>query len=365
MHILINALHTQTGGGLVYLNSLLPHLVKMEGVRFTLLHHAMHADKFEVPAGMEVKQVAPKGGFLRLHLWEQAVLPILARKWGVDVTLCNANYAPLFAPKPVVVVHNNPAVGAYAQGFKQKLYWHALRFITRLSLLRCAHAFVVAGHVVESYVKSKRVKRKITTAYPACPPGASPLHEAIKHDPNLVVAIGDFYVQKDYPTLIKAFVRLKEEKTSARLVVVGRMVDAAVKQQVDTLIEEHALSESVELKGALPHKDLLTLLAQAGVYINTSLVECFNMPVLEALAMGAPVVTADLPFQREVAGDAAVYVNVSEGGDVPAAFAIAMLGVLANEPIADSLRERGQKQAAAFSWESTAQVIITQLEQLK
>jgi glycosyltransferase involved in cell wall biosynthesis len=100
------------------------------------------------------------------------------------------------------------------------------------------------------------------------------------------------------------------------------------------------------------------------VYVSTSSAEAFNMPVLEAMASGTPVVVFDTPFQREVAGAdaqaAAVFVP-PVGADVPAALAIALLGVLSNPTLAATLSKRGHQRAAGFSWQKTGQALTNAL----
>lgn len=364
--VLLNALHTTTGGGLIYLQGILPELVRDERVQWQLLTTATTLAKLTVPAGVVVR-IAPKLGFGVSHLWEQLWLPILARLWGCYAVLSNANYGPLLAPRACVILHTTPRAAAAWEGSFWKIYWALLKLLTQLCVWRAPVFFSVAKHIVADYAAPSTM-RNLRLASPAIAHEKIP--EAVVCDPNLVLAVGDFYPQKNYPLLLRAFAKLREAQPKARLMIVGRPVQASVRDEVMALARELNITSGLTLVPGLPHDQLLKAMAQAAVYTSTSSAEAFNMPVLEAMACGTPVVVLETPFQREVAGlgteAAAVFVQANEGGDVPAALAIALLGVLANPPIAATLAKRGQARAAQFTWPNTASTIANGLaESLK
>ncbi len=350
--ILFNAMHASTGGGLVYLRNVLPELAKDERFAWTLLVPEAALAGWEVPAGVEVK-IAPQMGFAKGHLWEQLVLPFLACKWGMKTILCNANYTPLLAWRSVPIIHTTPRAAAQAQSRSMKLYWLVLKWLTRLSVWNAPVAFSVAKHVIADYACA-RSAAKVKVAAPAV---VMPDIQGVVKDPNLVVTVGDFYAQKDYPLLVQAFKILRDKRQGTRLMMIGRPVDTQVRNEVLMLIRDLGLADAVTLTGGMPHDKLMQAVAKASLYVSTSKAECFNMPVLEAMASGVPVVLPDTDFQAEVAGECGVYVPVDKGGDVASAFAVAMYGVLENTLLAQGLARKGLARAEGYSWAATAKVI--------
>lgn len=352
-NVLINAMHSVTGGGVTYLRGILPELAVDDRFAWTLLLPLSVVGKLEIPDGVAVKTI-PDLGFWKGHFYEQFQLPFLARAWGMEAMLCNANYVPLLARNPIPVIHTTPRAAGQAKTFRMKVYWQVLRWLTRLSLLRAPLAFSVAQHVIADYARP-RTARKVCVANPAVD---IPKINENARDENLVMTVGDFYPQKDYPLLLRAFKQLRDQRKATRLLIVGRPVDPLVRDEVLALVRELQLSDAVTLTGAVPHDRLLAMLQKASVYVNTSRAECFNIPVLEALACGLPCVLPDVDFQREVAGSAAVYIPVDKGGNIEAAFAVGIYGLLENPLISLGLRRMALERAREFSWQKTAGVLL-------
>ncbi len=109
-----------------------------------------------------------------------------------------------------------------------------------------------------------------------------------------------------------------------------------------------------ELRGYVSKDELADLYRGAAALVLPSRYEGFGLPVLEAMACGTPVVAADEPALREVAGDAAVY---AEDGDFAAAVRRALDG-------RDRLVAAGLERAKRFSWEETARRTVAVYRQV-
>lgn len=103
-------------------------------------------------------------------------------------------------------------------------------------------------------------------------------------------------------------------------------------------------------EGGLTRSELAALYSRATVFVFPSIYEGFGLPVLEAMACGAPVITSDRSAMPESAGDAAVLVDPDDHDEL----GDAMARLMADPDAREDLAGRGRERAAAFSWNVTA-----------
>lgn len=84
--------------------------------------------------------------------------------------------------------------------------------------------------------------------------------------------------------------------------------------------------------------------------VYPSLYEGFGLPILEAFAAGTPVIASDIAVFREIAGNAAIFVNPKDTKEI----AGKIKKLLENPSLSARLVKRGKKRAGMFSWEGTA-----------
>ncbi|MBI1363314.1 MAG: glycosyltransferase [Proteobacteria bacterium] len=364
LNLLINAIHTQTGGGLVYLNSLLPELAKRTDIKVTVLYHAAAQDKIQIPDGVATRVEDFPKSMLRTLVWEQLHVPAIARKLHADAVLCIANYVPLFAPNPVQIIINNVEAGRASKGLYQKVYWSMLKLLTRLSALACPVTLTLSESVADSYFKGiwSWVKPPVYWAPPGCP-AVGVAQGKKQREQGLIFAVGDYYPHKNYVRLLAAFAGVLTTHPDARLVIAGRPLDDRTAAAMQAEIKKHVLTERVTLTGAMPHADVMGYFARCHIYVQPSLAETFGMTTVEAMASGAPCVLADKPFQHEVAGTGAVYAKgIDTDAGIPNLTA-ALRSLLDDEALCIRLAQEGQQKAAAFTWAQTAERVIMALNQ--
>ncbi len=115
-------------------------------------------------------------------------------------------------------------------------------------------------------------------------------------------------------------------------------------------IERQRVKPRVDFVGVVAEAQLPSLYRGADALVFASLYEGFGLPVLEAMACGTPVVTANTSALPEVAGDAALLVDPTSVEQI----ADAMERIVDDSSLRKQLRSRGLAQAARFSWAGTA-----------
>jgi glycosyltransferase involved in cell wall biosynthesis len=161
---------------------------------------------------------------------------------------------------------------------------------------------------------------------------------------SFVLAVGTLEPRKNLRRLLNAYDGLPAAlKASHPLVMAGGK---------GWLLDEDELARFASAKrlGHVSLPDLVALYNAATVFAYPSLAEGFGLPVIEAMACGAPVLTSNVSSLPEVAGDAARLVDPL---DVEA-IREALHALLEDSEARVELRRRGFERAASFSWERTA-----------
>lgn len=152
--------------------------------------------------------------------------------------------------------------------------------------------------------------------------------------------------RKNLEKLLDALQLLPQDlKKQYSLVIVGK--EGWIEQQVATKLKQtQAAGVTVVRTGYIADNELPVLYSGASVFAYPSLYEGFGMPILEAMACGAPVVTATTSSMPEVAGDAAVLVDPYDAQSI----ADGLQKILTDPKLAQNLVSKGKKQVTHFSW---------------
>lgn len=174
-------------------------------------------------------------------------------------------------------------------------------------------------------------------------------------EPGFVLAVGTLEPRKNLPRLVEAYAKLPTEAQVAHpLVVVG----ARGWRTGPTLTALQSLGERCTLLGHVSDAALAELYRRCALFCYPSLGEGFGLPVLEAMEVGAAVVTSNLSSLPEVGGDAVEYVDPMSVGSISAGIE----RVLDQPERASAMGTRAKARAREFSWAHTAAVILTELE---
>ena len=277
-------------------------------------------------------------------LGELARLPYAAR--GLDVIHGLANFCPVHGrPARVVTVHdvlwrrmpklvplaNRLATDAMVTSAARRA--HRVITVSRASATDIVHELGVAEDRV-SVVPNGAMPA------PAHPPAPADLGQGSR---PLALSVASDLAHKNLATLVDGLALITPAERPL-LVFAGHGTDVG---ELAGRAVRRGVAEDVRLLGGVGQESLERLYAAADVVVTATRFEGFGLPVLEALARGVPVACSDLPVLREVAGDAAAWLDPED----PASLGPALRRALAES---GRLRAAGLERAAHFSWARAA-----------
>jgi glycosyltransferase involved in cell wall biosynthesis len=269
--------------------------------------------------------------------WYLAALPARARRDGVDVLHCPTHRAPVRSAVPLVVTLHDIAVLRHPELFNR---W--TRSYSRVVLPRVARAarIVIAaseftrGELLSLLDLPEEKVRVIPHAV-----GAPFVADGDAAFGDYVLTVGTLEPRKNLDRLVEGFERA--DLNGSRLLVAGMRGWGDVDVSGDR----------VQQLGFVPDDELARLYRGARCVAYLSAYEGFGLPLVEAMACGAPVVAANAGSAPEVTGGAAVLVDPSD----PDAIASGLADAIERS---DELRVLGLERAQAFSWTTVARATL-------
>jgi glycosyltransferase involved in cell wall biosynthesis len=168
-----------------------------------------------------------------------------------------------------------------------------------------------------------------------------------------ILCVGTVQPRKNLARLIEAYALLTARDGGIPpLVIAGGL--GWLYEPIVNKVAEYRVADRVKFLGFVPDADLPALFTGASLFVFPSMHEGFGLPVLEAMACGAPVVTSNRSALPEVAGDAAVLVDPLDVESI----ADGIAKILKDQVIARRLAEAGRHRAAQFTWTAAARKLL-------
>jgi glycosyltransferase involved in cell wall biosynthesis len=305
--------------------------------------------------------------------WEQVGLLQAARKEEVDLLHCPYFAAPVAQLYPTVVTIHDviPLVLAdYRRRESSRIYTALVSFTSKkaraiITVSECSRRDIVRTLGIPA--------EKISVIGNAVHPGYYPINDswllaAVRERYNIahkyVLYFGGFDLRKNVQRIIRSYAALPAAlQDEYQLVIAGRLhlLGHPLYPDPRPLVRELGLGDRIIFTGQIREQDKAPLYSGAAVFVFPSLYEGFGMPVLEAMACGAPVVTSDSSALPEVVGDAGLLVNPYS----QPAITEAMATLLEDPRRRAELGARARARSRDFSWRQVAEQTVNVYERVK
>jgi glycosyltransferase involved in cell wall biosynthesis len=291
-------------------------------------------------------------------VWEQSGLPRLAEQVGAEVLHCPHYTMPLRSRMPVVTTLHDATFFTHPD-VHQPVKRAFFRGWTHASLRRAARVVVPSYATLDELTRvTGGVRGQVDVAHHGVDPSTFQLpdlgsvakvreHLGLRSK-RYVAFLGTIEPRKNVPFLIDGWRRAVErmEEPPALVIAGGRGWDTRIDDAL-AAVPDHL---EVVLPGYLPLDMLAGFLGGAEVVAYPSMGEGFGLPVLEAMACGAPVVTTTSLALPEVGGDAVAYTDPTAAG-----IAATLGGLLADSARRAELSSAALTRAGSFTWGACAE----------
>lgn len=301
---------------------------------------------------------------LRPLLQEYFNQHLLMRR-AIDRTLKSANVERIFFPThldapaglktPYAVTAHDMIQSALMEKYYSSVK-HRLHIAKQVEVLKGAELIIAVSH----YTKQDVVKytgvdpNKVVVIHngvaPDFRPGVDEKVDRFSLPKKFILNVGGIDWRKNMELLFDSFASLLDIDPGYYLVITGAIeADPQYQKFLNTLRDRSLESRAIAL-GYVTKEELILLYNRATIFVYPSVYEGFGLPILEAMACGAPVISTNRSSIPEVAGDAACLLDPDE----PEAFAQALIRLAQSKEEREKLSQSGIKRAKQFSWDICA-----------
>lgn len=306
---------------------------------------------------------------LPLGLWEQVAL---TRAHGSrDILFCPSYTLPLFARCPTLLTHHGSYEG-YKDAAQVFSFW--ARFKARIMYDLSAHRATLVSTV------SRYSQKDMAHFYRLDPERIHVVPNGVDirlfkplNDPQIcskwrrkifgdnrpfVLYVGKPTKRRNLPSLLRAFAQLKrQEKIPHRLLLVGSSLPG---ESFAGEVRNLGLEADVVDLPYLEHDEIVLAYNSCEMLVYPSSYEGFGMPVLEAMACGAPVIALNNTAFPEFAGDVALLLPDAQ----PETLAAGILKIIRDSGLRASMADAGPKRAASYDWRIVTRMYLDLLLEL-
>jgi glycosyltransferase involved in cell wall biosynthesis len=323
-----------------------------------------------VPENVQVMTSGGFGGRLGKVWFEQRSYPRLVKRSGADIAHV-PYWGPPLASSARLVTTILDVAPLIIPDYTSTLWTRLYSALVTTAATGAAHTITISETAkadIRRYIGI--LEDEISVTYLGAddrfhPQMGAEHDEAIREKYNLpdrfVLYLGGFDVRKQINLLLLAYTYVIEsEGNEVPLVLAGKEPawGTSVFPDMRAYAEELNLEDVLIWPGYIDEADKPALYRLAEVFVSPVMYEGFGLPVVEAMASGTPVVANEIDVYEETLGDGAFLTASAR------AMAGAIIALLLQEPLRESMINQGRAQATRYNWRKTAQATLEVYEKV-
>jgi glycosyltransferase involved in cell wall biosynthesis len=311
----------------------------------------------------------PGGKFGKVW-FEQRIFPKMVERVQADIAHAPYWGPPLSSPAKLVTSVLDVAsliIPNYTQGLTGRVYNALIKTAASGSAYTITLSDATKAEIVQHL---KLPEDKIAATYLAADDVYHPkmgtdkdasVRQKYNLPENFVLYLGGFDLRKQVNHLMLAYTYvLQAEGDYAPLVLAGKEPEwgTSVFPNLRDYAKKLEIEDYIVWTGYIDEADKPSLYRLADIFVYPSMYEGFGLPVIEAMACGTPVIANKIPVMEEIVGDGAfLTATVRE-------MAGAMIALLTQKPLRDTMINQGIAKATRYSWRKTAQQTLEVYEKV-
>lgn len=309
-------------------------------------------------------------------IWDQFQLPLAARKYKLGIYHSILDILPIFSKVKFILfvaeipdyrielARKDKRISLYtrlSQGYNMVFFRPSLR----KAKLIIASSNSTKDDLIHRYSVDKNKIRVLYHApdeqFCVASDERASLNTKKKYnaEAGYILHISSLDPRDNTPAVIRAYRKARcASKIPQKLIIGGNVGIKA--SGLGKLIAELNLENNVIFTGRLAEKELVALYQAADLFIDPSLYEGFGLQVVEAMSCGAPIITSNLTSLPEIVDDAGILVDPTD----ITGLASALVRVLTDAQLRNSMRQKSLERAKFFSWDKTARETLAIYDEL-
>jgi len=374
MRICLNLLAASAGGHLTRARAFLDRFHHYAGgIELVVIKEKSVLTEYKTVAGCEVVDVPiGLGEFksIRRAVWENVIMPAMMREKKIDVYLTFSSYLPRIFPRALPSVVGVSNLAPFSESAREAessfVMWLKMTLLKRniIASARRANNLIALSEtckevLIEQGIEPAKIfviPNGIEECWFQMAGDSGVLHEYGIVRPYLLY-VSNFYHYKNHHRLLNVFAMLPQSIRAAyQLVLIGKPINKSYYDEVLALRSHLGLERDAIVIDGEDGERLRQIYQQTALFIFPSLIEnCPNI-LLEAMAVGAPVVASRLAPMPEFGGEAAEYFDPLDVSDM----ALKISTLLDNPTRLAEMKVNAVRQAKLYSWDTFVHDVMQQ-----